>query len=364
MAPAPRLETPEMGAIFASSPKAKPPLADLGFGRFFSDHMIQMMWRNGQWQKPNLLPYGSIALDPAACVLHYSQALFEGLKAFRGVDGKLRLFRPRFHGERMQGGAVRLSMPPVPLDLFLSLARDLCRVDSSWVPNSEGAALYLRPTLIGTEGFLGVRPAQEYMFFLIASPVGAYYSEGFNPVKIWVEEEQIRAAKGGLGAIKAGANYAASLQAAQRAKSKGYAQVLWLDALDRDQVEEVGTMNVFFRFRDGFATPPLSGTILNGATRDAVIQLLRSWGEKVEERRVSLSEVSQAAANGQLLEVFGTGTAAVVSPVAELARPYGKISINGGRVGEFTQKLFNSITSTQYARGPDPFGWTEVVEGA
>jgi branched-chain amino acid aminotransferase len=261
----------------------------------------------------------------------------------------------------MGKGAERLCMPPVPQEAFLAAIRELVKTDADWVPSERGASLYLRPTLIGTESFLGVRPSEKYLFFVITSPVGAYYAEGFNPVKIWVEEELIRAAPGGLGAIKAGANYASSLKAFVQAKAKGFAQVLWLDAIEHRQVEEVGTMNVFFRFKDEIVTPPLGGTILNGATRDCVLRLLKDWNLPVNERAVSLAEVMKAGKNGNLLEIFGTGTAAVISPVGELADKHERITLGSGKAGELTQRLFNEITALQYGEKQDPYGWVEEL---
>lgn len=345
-----------------TSPRQKVPADQLGFGRYFSDHMFLMDYQGGKWQRPRIEPYGPLALDPGACVLHYAQCLFEGMKAFRAKNGQIRLFRPRFHAERFAKGAARLCMPSVPEDAFLDSIRTLVKLDRDWVPDTRGASLYLRPTLIGTEPFLGVRPSEKYLFFVITSPVGAYYAEGFNPVKIWIEEEYIRAAPGGLGAVKAGANYAASLLAFTEAKRKGYAQVLWLDALEKKNVEEVGTMNVFFRLKDEIVTPPLSGTILNGATRDCVLRVLADWKLPVKERPISLQEVVDAHAKGELLEVFGTGTAAVISAVSELSTAHRKLEIGGGRVGEVTQRLYDEITGIQYGERPDPYGWIEVLE--
>lgn len=343
-----------------STPRAKTPAQNLGFGRIFSDHMFLMEYEGGQWRKPRIEPYGPLSLEPGACVLHYAQCLFEGMKAFRRGD-KVRLFRPEFHAQRMVGGAKRLCMPVVPEEIFLEAIRTLVRVDSGWVPDARGAALYLRPTLIGTESFLGVRPAEKYLFFVITSPVGAYYTEGFSPVKIWVEEEFIRAAPGGLGAIKAGANYAASLSASVQAKAKGFSQVLWLDALERKNVEEVGTMNVFFRLKNEVVTPPLTGTILNGATRDCVIQLLRDWKIPVKERAISLEEITSAYDRGELLEVFGSGTAAVISSVGELTSRSRSLKICQGKAGELTQRLYDEITAIQYGDAPDPHGWIEEI---
>jgi branched-chain amino acid aminotransferase len=346
-----------------TTPRARVPANQLGFGRVFSDHVFYLDYANERWQRPRIEPYGTLQLEPAACVLHYAQCLFEGMKAFRGRDGKTRLFRPGFHARRMMSGADRLCMPPVPEEVFLKAIRELVALDRDWVPDARGAALYIRPTLIGTEPFLGVRPSNTYLFFVLTSPVGAYYAEGFNPVKIWVEEEFIRAAPGGLGAVKAGANYVASLSAFMQAKAKGYSQVLWLDAMERSQIEEVGTMNVFFRLKDEIVTPPLSGTILNGATRDCVIQLLRDWKLPLRERPISLTEVIEAGKKGELLEIFGSGTAAVISPVGELATSSTTIKPNDGRVGELTQRLFDEITAIQYGEKADPYGWIEEISG-
>lgn len=342
-----------------NSPRPKIAADKLGFGKYFSDHQFLMDYSNGRWEKPRIEPYGPLSLEPGACVLHYSQCLFEGQKAFRGKNGKIRLSRPEFHAQRMQKGAQRLCMPAPSVEQYQQAVKALVRLDSDWVPSARGASLYIRPTLIGTESFLGVRPAEKYLFFIITSPVGAYYAEGFNPVKIWVEETYIRAAAGGLGAVKAGANYASSLLAAVEAKKKGYAQVLWLDAKDHTHIEEVGTMNVFFRFRDEIVTPPLGGTILNGSTRDCVLQLLRSWGENVQERPLTWAEVEERHAKGELLEAFGTGTAAVISPIGELATSKKKLGFNG--VGELTGRLFDEITAIQYGEKPDPFRWIEEL---
>lgn len=342
-------------------PRSKVPSDQLGFGKVFSDHQFMMDYAEGRWQRPRIEPYGPLSLEPGACVLHYSQCLFEGSKAFRGKDGKIRLFRPAFHAHRMFEGAKRLCMPSVPEDVFRAAVRKLVELDQDWIPSARGASLYIRPTLIGTESFLGVRPAEKYLFFIITSPVGAYYAEGFNPVKIWVEEKYIRAAAGGLGAIKAGANYASSLAAAVAAKKNGYSQVLWLDAKDHSHVEEVGTMNVFFRLKNEVVTPPLGGTILNGATRDCVIEILKNWKLPVVERPITIQEIQAAHAKGDLLEAFGTGTAAVISPIGELATSSHRLALSGGKVGELTQRLFDEISSVQYGEKPDTYGWTELL---
>lgn len=345
-----------------TSPRAKVSADKLGFGKYFSDHMFLLDYAGGRWENARILPYGPLAIEPGASVLHYAQCLFEGMKAYRSKkNDKILLFRTKFNAERMADGCRRLCMPPVPVEQFVEGIRELVKVDKDWVPTENGASLYLRPTMIGTESYLGVRPAEKYLFFVITSPVAAYYSEGFNPVKIWVEEELIRAAPGGLGAIKAGANYAGSLKAFQQAKAKGYSQVLWLDAVEHKRVEEVGTMNVFFRLKDEIVTPPLGGTILPGATRDCVIELLKHWKLPIVERQITVEELIAADKKGELLEAFGTGTAAVISPVGELATATYKMRPCDGKVGELTQRLYDEILGIQYGERPDPFGWVEEV---
>ena len=343
-----------------TNPRVKPK-SNLGFGKYFSDHMFLLDYREGKWQNARILPYGPLSFEPGASVLHYAQCMFEGMKAFRGKNGKIRLFRPEFNADRMRLGAARLCMPGVPNELFEQAVEALVKLDNDWVPTTRGASLYIRPTLVGTESYLGVRPAGTYLFFVITSPVDAYYAEGFAPVKIWVETEAIRAAPGGIGHVKAGANYACSLKASVDAKAKGYSQVLWLDALEHKYIEEVGTMNVFFRFRDKVITPPLSGTILNGGTRDCVIQVLNEWKVPLEERSLSLEEVFRAAESGDLLEVFGTGTAAVITAVGELATRERKVQPGGGAIGELTQRLYDEITAIQYGEKPDTHGWIKEI---
>ena len=346
-----------------STPKQKPPMDDtLGFGRFFSDHMFVMDWSSERgWADARVTPYASFSMDPAAGVFHYGQAMFEGLKAFKRTDGSLWLFRPEMHARRMVDGAHRLCMPPVPEDDLLKGARALLRTDSDWVPSKNGTALYLRPTLIATEAFLGVRPANRYLFFIIGSPVGSYYGKGLKPVRIWVETEQVRAARGGLGGIKAGANYAASLFAAMRAKKDGYDQVLWLDAEKHDQVEEVGTMNLFAVLGDELVTPPLSDSILAGVTRNCVLQLAKGYGLKVSERPLAISELTQSSKSGALKEVFGSGTAAVISPVGELSWTGGSLQVNKGEVGPIAGRLYEEISAIQRGGRPDTHRWLTKV---
>ncbi|MFO7155358.1 MAG: branched-chain amino acid aminotransferase [Pseudomonadota bacterium] len=352
----------EIQKELAERSRPRPDEKSLGFGRYFTDHMLVARYDEGKgWHEAKIVPYGPLQIDPAAAVLHYGQELFEGLKAYRGRDGKVRLFRPEANCKRMADGAARLCMPPLPPEQMLELIVELVKVDKDWVPHSHGTALYIRPTLIATEPFLGVRPSKSYLFFVILSPVGAYYAEGFDPVKIWVEPKYSRAAKGGLGAVKAGANYAASLLASELARAKGYAQVLWLDANEHRWLEEVGTMNLFLRIGDEVVTPPLGGSILPGITRDSVIRLLRHWGVPVDERPISIDEVREAHARKTLKEVFGTGTAAVISPVKELCYKDETLFI-GDEMGELSRRLYETITGIQYGEIPDPFGWTRIVD--
>ncbi len=334
----------------------------MGFGRFFTDHMFKVSYSASKgWYDPQVTPYQSLQLDPGASVLHYGQALFEGMKAFRMQDGHCAMFRPDFNWQRMTEGAERLCMQPPPKELFIEGIKELVKIDKDWIPSEKGCALYIRPTLIGTEAFLGVRPAEEYLFFVILSPVGSYYSEGTKPIKIWVEEEYIRAAPGGLGATKAAANYATSLRAAQEAKKNSYSQVLWLD-VQREHVEEVGTMNVFFVFDNEVVTPSLDGTILGGGTRDSVKTLLKSWNIPVTERKVKLEEIREGHKSGRLKEIFGTGTAAVISPVGELAAKQWQLVINNNQTGPFASRLYEELTGIQNGTKPDTFGWMERVD--
>jgi branched-chain amino acid aminotransferase len=346
----------------AEHSKPRPATTALGFGQYFTDHMFVVEYEPGAgWHSARIQPYGPLAIDPAAAVLQYAQALFEGLKAIRSQDGKLNLFRPDRHLARWAHGSARMCMPVVPPELMLQAVKELVKIDRDWVPSGPNTALYLRPTMIGTEGFLGVRPSRNYMFYVIASPVGAYYEEGFDPVSIWIEDECVRAARGGLGAVKAGANYAASMFAGERAKSKGYAQVLWLDAAEHKYLEEVGTMNVFVQIGETLYTPPLEGSILEGVTRNSILALLRDWKYDVAERAISVDEISRAHDEGRLKEVFGCGTGAVLSPVGELAYKHKRMIINDRRPGPVSQKLFETVTGIQQGRIPDTRGWLVPV---
>ncbi|MBI3827642.1 MAG: branched-chain amino acid aminotransferase [Candidatus Rokubacteria bacterium] len=346
----------------ATTRKPRPKDSELGFGTVFTDHMFIADFEEEKgWYDPRVEPYGPLSLDPATAVLHYSQAIFEGLKAFTGRDGKIRLFRPHKHAERLNHSARQLCIPPMDPELVLKSLTTLVDVDREWVPKSVGHALYIRPTIIASEPFLGVRPAKQYLYFVILSPVGAYYPEGMNPVKILVVDKYVRAVEGGLGAAKTGANYAASLHAAEDAKHAGFTQVLFLDGVHRKYIEEVGTMNIMIRLGDEIVTPPLGGTILAGVTRDSALTLMRDWDLTVHERPISIDEVVAAAHQGTLREVWGTGTAAVISPVGELAYKGERIPINNGRIGELTQRLYDAIVGIQYATAPDTHGWTVEV---
>ena len=342
----------------ATRSKDKPSLENLGFGKYFTDHMFTMEWnREAGWQKAAIRPYQPFTMDPASTVLHYGQAIFEGLKAYRGTDGQIYLFRPIDNFERMNRGAARMSMPRFPIDQVMKALKSLVYLDRDWIPDSEGASLYLRPTMIGVDPFLGLKPSETYLFYIIMSPVGAYYAEGFSPTRIHVCRDYVRAVKGGVGDIKTAGNYAASMLASEKAKEGGYTQVLWLDACERTYIEEVGTSNIFFYIGDTLVTPPLSGSILGGITRDSVIRLVRSWGIAVEERQISIDEVLEASQNGSLKESFATGTAAVISPVGELFFNEASYSINNGETGTLSKRLFEDLQAIQSGRKQDPFNW-------
>ncbi|OLC50750.1 MAG: branched chain amino acid aminotransferase [Candidatus Rokubacteria bacterium 13_1_40CM_4_69_39] len=343
--------------------KPKPRDRDLTFGTVFTDHLFVMDFQEEKgWYDPRIEPYGPLSLDPAAAVLHYAQAVFDGLKAFRGRDGRVRLFRPQKHLERLNHSARRLCIPPLDPEQALRALVELVGLERDWVPSTLGTSLYVRPTIIANEAFLGVRPAKSYIYYVILSPVGAYYPEGMNPVRILVVDTYVRAVEGGVGGAKTGVNYAASLYAAEEAKHAGFTQVLWLDGRERKYLDEVGTMNIMLKIDDEVITPPLSqGTILPGVTRDSALTLMREWGLRVSERAISIDEVARAARDGSLREVWGTGTAAVISPVGELAYAGERIVINGGKIGELTQKLYDAIVGIQYATAPDTHGWTVPV---
>jgi len=333
-------------------------VADPGFGKIFSDHMVTIDWTEGQgWHSATLGPRQPISLDPAASVLHYAQEIFEGLKAYRLADGTMALFRPEANARRFNASAQRLAMPELPEDLFIEAIRQLVAVDANWFPSVEGGSLYLRPFMIATEAFLGVRPAKEYKFIVIASPAGNYFKSGAPAVSIWVSD-YTRAAPGGTGAAKCGGNYAASLVPTAEAFAKGHDQVLFLDAAEHKWIEELGGMNLFFVMADGrVVTPPLTGTILPGVTRDSLLQLAVEEGLTVSEEPYSLDQWQADAASGALLEAFACGTAAVVTSVGKVAGRDREFTIGSGGPGQLTQKLRSRLVAIQRGEGPDPHGW-------
>ena len=338
--------------------KAKPSDDSLGFGDDFTDHMLKINYNPQKgWHNARIEPYGPLCLDPAAMVLHYGQEVFEGMKAYISASGKPCMFRPQKNYERMLTSARRLRIPDYSVQEFLDATLEFIRTEKDWIPKKEGTSLYIRPTIIATDPHLGVRSSYEYLFYVITGPVGAYYPEGFNPVKIYVEERYVRAARGGLGESKTSANYAASLLAAEEAHDKGFTQVLWLDGYDKQTIEEVGTMNIFFVIDNEVVTPPLTGSILPGITRDSVLTLARHWNMKVAERDTTIDELIAARKSGKLNEIFGTGTAAVVSPVGELVYRDQKYVIGDGKAGPIALKLYDELVGIQLGKRPDPFGW-------
>lgn len=346
----------------AKTLKPKPAPEGLGFGNLFTDHMFSMNYSPEKgWHDARIEPYAPIAMDPASMVLHYAQSAFEGLKAYYTSTGKIQLFRPRENLKRMNRSCERLCIPTFDEDFVLDALKELIRVEKDWVPQSPGTSLYIRPNVIAVDPYLGVRASNTYLFYIILSPVGAYYAEGFNPVKIWVTREYVRAARGGVGETKTSGNYAASLYAGERAKKEGFAQVLWLDAVEKRYVEEVGSMNIFFIINDEIITPELNGSILPGITRKSVIELARSWGMKVAERKISMEEIMNAHEKGDLKEIFGSGTAAVISPVNTLKYGEKLITVGNGGVGPISQKLFDDLQAIQYGAAPDALNWIEPV---
>jgi branched-chain amino acid aminotransferase len=347
----------------AENLKEKPDQGQLGFGKHFTDHMFTMHWDKEQgWHDAKIEPYGSFSLDPAAMVFHYSQEIFEGLKAYRAADNSVLLFRPMDNLSRFNESAVRMCMPRIPTDQVLQAMKGLIYLEREWIPQGEGATLYIRPTMIASEAALGVRPANQYIFFVICSPVGAYYAEGFNPTRIYVEDEYVRAVHGGVGNVKTGGNYAASIKAHTESQQKGYTQVLWLDAVERKYIEEVGTSNIFFVINDELVTPPLGGTILPGITRDTVLQLAADWEIPTNERRITIDEVIAAAHDGSLTEAFGSGTAAVISPIGEFGYKGKTITVNNGKTGPLAQRFFDEIQRLQRGAAPDPHNWIVRVK--
>ncbi|MGE5396945.1 MAG: branched-chain amino acid aminotransferase [Chitinophagales bacterium] len=345
------------------TPKPKPDQNNLSFGKIFTDHMFIMDYSSDKgWYDPRIIPYGPLALDPSTAVLHYGQTVFEGLKAYHTKDGRVLLFRPKKNMERINSSNERLCIPALDEAFGVEAIKSLGEIVKEWIPTAEGTSLYIRPFIIATDPFLGVHPASTYMFIIILSPVGAYYPQGVDPVNIYVEGSYVRAVKGGMGYAKTAGNYAASLRAQEIAEEKGYVQVLWLDGVEKKYIEEVGSMNVFFKINGEVVTPALQGSILPGITRDSTINLLKDWGIPVTERRLGIQEVYDASANGTLEEVFGTGTAAVISPVGELNWEGNKITVNDGKIGELSQRIYDTITGIQSGMIEDKFGWTLEVK--
>ncbi|MDR1796519.1 MAG: branched-chain amino acid aminotransferase [Clostridiales Family XIII bacterium] len=345
------------------APKPKPDPKTLGFGEVFTDHMFLLDYDAGRgWHDPRIVPYGPLALDPAAAVLHYAQEMFEGLKTYQTVDGGVQLFRVDMNAKRTNVTNDRICIPPIDEGLYVDAIKALVRIDKDWVPDYPGTSLYIRPFIIATEPFLGVRPSHAYQFIIILSPVGPYYKEGLAPTRIFVEDEYVRAAQGGTGYSKIGGNYAMGLKSQEKAHAKGFSQVLWLDGSERKYVEEIGTSNAFFVMDGTVYTAPLEGTILPGITRDSVLTILRDRGIPVREERFTIGDVYAAADAGKLSEVFASGTAAVISPVGEMLWKDRSIIINGGEIGPLAQDLYDTITGIQSGRLEDKFGWTVRIE--
>lgn len=348
------LQEEELKPLFEDASK-------LSFGRVFTDRMFTMRYAKNGWGQPKIEKYKNFNLDPSACAFHYSQEIFEGLKAYAAEDGRILLFRPDQNVKRMNRSAERLVMPTIPEEDMLQAIQDLVLSEKRWIPRAPGTSMYIRPTMIATEAFLGVHPSQEYIFYIILSPVGAYYKGGFQPIKLYVEDTFVRATVGGVGDIKTGGNYAASLMAGYRAQQKGFSQVLWLDGRQRKYVEEVGAMNMFFVFGNKIVTPELSGSILPGITRDSVLKLAKYMGIETEERVISIDEVIEGISSGKITEAFGSGTAAVISPVGSLYFKEKEYVLNNNQVGTVTQKLYDKLVDIQYGREEDPFGWVREI---
>ena len=353
----------EIKVTLTTTPKAKPvDESKLGFGTIYTDHMFVMDYDEGQgWHDPQIVPFGDITLSPAAMSLHYGQETFEGLKGYRAKDGRILLFRPEENFKRLNASDERLCIPELPVDFCVEATKKLLEIDKDWVPAAENASMYIRPFIFATEPFLGVRPAKSYKFMIILSPSGPYYATGINPVKIYVENTYVRAVRGGTGFAKTGGNYAASMAADVEAHNQGYAQVLWLDGVEQKYVEEVGTMNIFFVIGDEVVTPMLSGSILPGITRKSMIEVLKLKGYKVTERRIPIAEIGEAYDRGELKEIFGTGTAAVISPVSTLKWGDKIMEVNDGKIGDVSQMLYDELTGIQWGEIEGPEGWSVEV---
>ncbi|WP_411503854.1 branched-chain amino acid aminotransferase [Brevibacillus centrosporus] len=345
--------------------KEKPASDKLGFGVHFTDHMFTMDYTEGKgWHDPQIVPYSPVTLDPAAMVFHYGQTVFEGLKAYRNKEDRAWLFRPDQNFKRLNRSLSRLSMPLIDEDFMLEALKQLVATEKEWIPTESGTSLYIRPFVIATEACFGVRASHTYKLIILLSPVGAYYAGGMKPVKIYVENHYVRAVRGGTGNAKTAGNYAGSLKAQEEAKEKGYEQVLWLDGIENKYVEEVGSMNVFFKVNGEVWVPELNGSILEGITRDSTIHMLKDWGLPVVEKRISMEDLYEAYTKGELEEAFGTGTAAVISPIGEMSWNEHKMVINNAQIGELTSKLYDQMTGIQYGLVEDKFGWSVEVTKA
>lgn len=353
----------EISIIKTKEPKVKPESSILGFGKYFSDHMFIMTYSDDKgWHDAKIVPFGNIPLHPASTVLHYGSEIFEGLKAYRRADGKVQLFRPIENIRRMNRSAERMCLPQIPEEDAMQILETFVSVEQEWTPSASGTSLYLRPFMFGNDETLGVHAVHNAVFMIIASPVGSYYKEGINPVKIMIESDDVRAVRGGTGEAKCGGNYAASNRAGQRAEEKGYSQVLWLDGVERKYIEEVGAMNVMFKIDGEIVTPKLTGSILPGITRKSCIEVLKKEGYTVSERLLSVDELIDALENGKLEEAWGCGTAAVVSPIGELNYKGKQYTINGGKIGTVTQSLYDTLTGIQWGTKEDTFGWTYEIK--
>lgn len=346
----------------STTKRSRVPANELGFGCVFTDHMMIMEANDGKWDDASIIPFGNLSLNPASTVLHYGQEVFEGLKAYRTEDDRILLFRIQDNFNRMNIGAERVALPKVNVEDAIEAVCALVDIDRDWVPAEEGTSLYIRPNLFGMDSRLGVDAAHHVMLNVICSPSGPYYKNGLAPTKIYVEDHFVRAVRGGMGYIKTGGNYAASLAAGEIAHEKGFDQVLWLDGVEQRYVEEVGSMNIFFYFKDELVTPALQGSILSGITRSSVITLAESFGVPVHERQISIAEVFERANNGELMEVFGSGTAAVISPIGLLRYEEQEVVINNEQIGDLSRRLYDTLTGIQYGRLPDTFGWTTEVK--
>lgn len=344
-----------------SSRLASTDFNSLRFGDVFADHMFEAVYGNGQWSGFSIKEYGPISMYPAASIFHYGQGVFEGMKAFHYKDGRVNIFRADKHFERFNRSSKRMNIPEIPEDVFMNALTTLVDLDREWVPKSTYKSLYIRPFVVALDQFLGLKTAENYRFFIITGPVGNYYREGINPVKLTTMPEYVRAVKGGSGEAKVPGNYAASLLPAQLAAQQGYTQVIWLDAIERTYIEEVGSMNIFFVIDGKLVTPPLGGTILPGVTRRSVIELAKSWGLPVEERRVSIDELIDAHKTGLLTEAFGSGTAAVVSPVGLIHHNGYNITLDQEKMGEVAQKMYDTMTGIHHGTEPDPGNWCKLI---